>query len=286
LTRCRVSGASIGSSASIQNMILHIPHASRGIPAGLREQIILSDDELASELMEMTDAFTDELFTCRGATRIVFPVSRLIVDPERFSDDGEEPMSQVGMGVIYTRTSGGRRLRLDLTAVERRWLIKSYYKPHHERLRSAVDVELASQDRALIVDCHSFPRQPLLCDQDRSVDRPDFCVGTDPFHTPDSLRRAAMEAIRSQGFHVEENRPYAGTIVPAEYYRTDRRVWSIMIEVCQDLYMEEKAGCKSEDFFRVHLAVEDLLRNLLHYPDHGRAGGKGGGSSSPCSLPG
>lgn len=243
-------------------MILHIPHASKEIPAALRSQIVLSDVELASELAVMTDGHTDELFTCRGATRVVFPVSRLIVDPERFLDDHEEPMSQAGMGVIYTRTSAGRRLRRDLTAGERKWLIKSYYKPHHERLRNAVEVELASRDRALIVDCHSFPRQPLPFELDQGVDRPDFCVGTDPFHTPDDLKHAVVEAIRKEGFRVEENRPYAGTMVPAEYYKIDRRVWSVMIEICQDLYMEEESGCVSEDFFRIHLMVEDMLKDL------------------------
>jgi N-formylglutamate deformylase len=243
-------------------MILHIPHASKEIPAVLRSQIVLSEGDLASELLVMTDGHTDKLFTCRGAARVVFPISRLIVDPERFPDDREEPMSRVGMGVIYTRTSAGRRLRLDLTASERKWLIRSYYKPHHERLRNAVDVDLASRDRALIVDCHSFPRRPLLCDRDQSMDRPDFCVGTDPFHTPDGLKQAAMEAIRKEGFRVEENRPYAGTIVPSEYYKMDPRVWSIMIEVCRDLYMEEESGCLSEDFFRLHLMVEEMLNSL------------------------
>ena len=33
------------------------------------------------------------------AKAIVFPVSRLGVDPERFSDDSQEPMSQVGTGI-------------------------------------------------------------------------------------------------------------------------------------------------------------------------------------------
>ncbi|MBN1102543.1 MAG: N-formylglutamate amidohydrolase [Deltaproteobacteria bacterium] len=249
-------------------MILHIPHASREIPAGLRDQIVLSDEELASELREMTDAFTDTLFTCRGATRIVFPVSRLIVDPERFLDDDEEPMSQEGMGVIYARTSSGHRLKRELSGEERERLINDYYKPHHERLRIAVEDDLASQGNALIVDCHSFPRQPTPCDRDQSVPRPDFCVGTDSFHTPRGLKRRTMEAILRGGFSVEENRPYAGTMVPAAYYRTDPRVWSIMIEVCRDLYMDEKSDCTNENFFRIHLSIEELLRNLVHYSDN------------------
>ena len=30
----------------------------------------------------------------------MFPVSRLVVDPERFSEDFQEPMNQVGMGEL------------------------------------------------------------------------------------------------------------------------------------------------------------------------------------------
>lgn len=243
-------------------MILHIPHASKEIPPALRSQIILSDAELASELAAMTDEHTDKLFTCTGATRILFPISRLIVDPERLLYDHEEPMSRVGMGVIYIRTSKGGRLRRNLTADERKRLINSYYKPHHERLRNAIEVELASQERALIVDCHSFPRKPLPCDCDQSVPRPDFCVGSDRFHTPEELKRDLMEAIRREGFSVEENRPYAGTIVPSEYYQVDQRVCSIMIEVCRDLYMEEETGSMNEHFFQTHLAIEGLLKGL------------------------
>jgi N-formylglutamate deformylase len=38
-------------------------------------------------------------------------VSRLVVDPERFTDDAREPMARKGMGVIYTRTASGEPLR-------------------------------------------------------------------------------------------------------------------------------------------------------------------------------
>jgi hypothetical protein len=46
-------------------MILHIPHSSDVIPENLRDQIVLSDDDLAAELTLMTDAFTDELLPFR-----------------------------------------------------------------------------------------------------------------------------------------------------------------------------------------------------------------------------
>jgi len=76
-------------------MILHIPHASRHVPEALRGQFVLDDHALGEELARVTDAFTDELFDSPGACRVVFPLSRLVVDVERFSRDRDEPMSRV-----------------------------------------------------------------------------------------------------------------------------------------------------------------------------------------------
>ena len=63
-------------------MILDIPHSSKLIPPNVRPQFSLLDEELLAEIIQMTDAYTDELFECTSASRIVFPVSRLVVDPE------------------------------------------------------------------------------------------------------------------------------------------------------------------------------------------------------------
>ena len=62
----------------------------------------------------------------------MFPVSRLVVDPERFSKDSQEPMSQVGMGVTYTRGSLRQLLREQPTQGKRLELLKRYYIPHHQ----------------------------------------------------------------------------------------------------------------------------------------------------------
>src|SRR6266576_3024278 len=93
--------------------ILHIPHSSRCVPAGERQAIRLDDDAMNIELLRMTDAYTDELFprTPVEAARVIFPVSRLICDVERFPSDEDEPMAARGMGVIYTHTSMGEVLR-------------------------------------------------------------------------------------------------------------------------------------------------------------------------------
>ena len=165
-------------------MILHIPHSSDVIPKHLRDQIVLSDDDLAAELILVTDAFTDELFALPDATILRFPISRLLVDVERFPDDAEESMSKVGMGMIYTLTTGGKRLKRTLQPQEIRTLVSQYYETHNQLLLTEVKIELRKYGKALIVDCHSFPSHPLQCDNDQTIPRPEFCIGTDSFHTP------------------------------------------------------------------------------------------------------
>ena len=88
--------------------LLHIPHASTVIPgnylASFRQAI------LPHEIEVMTDWFCDELLDC-GRDRIVFPISRLVCDVERFRDDKQEIMADIGMGVTYRCTSTLEHLR-------------------------------------------------------------------------------------------------------------------------------------------------------------------------------
>jgi N-formylglutamate amidohydrolase len=84
--------------------IFHIPHSSTVVPAHVRGSLCLLEKDLAHELFSMTDHYTDELFDYQfePVHRTVFPVSRLVLDPERFSDDALEPMAEKGMGKYLT----------------------------------------------------------------------------------------------------------------------------------------------------------------------------------------
>jgi hypothetical protein len=53
-------------------------------------------------------------------------------------------------------------------------------------------VKLEEHGKVVIVDLHSFPTLPLPYGLDPSALRPGVCIGTDPFHTPDELRRMAF----------------------------------------------------------------------------------------------
>ena len=250
-------------------MILHIPHASQVIPGDERNSFVCDDAALERELLRSTDAYTDELFDATNATRIVFPVSRLVVDPERFLDDAQEPMAVRGRGVVYTRTVDGQPLaKLRDEGVASSWgLIRNqritrYYTPHHQRLERAVADALVSRGFALIIDCHSFPSAPWLVERNPEALRPEFCIGTDPFHTPPDLTNLTTSFFRDYGHTVEVNRPYAGSIVPMAHFQNNPCVVSIMIEVRRDLYMDESTGAKNTFFSACHDVLRGLLKEL------------------------
>ena len=48
-----------------RNLVLHVPHSSHLVPPEARRAILLNDAELRSELLRMTDAYTDERFSDR-----------------------------------------------------------------------------------------------------------------------------------------------------------------------------------------------------------------------------
>ena len=81
-------------------VVLHVPHDSTHVPDDVRDQFVLDDLALKEELVRMTDHLTLELFASRVAEYNVVrsPVSRLVLDVERFEDDALEPMSARGMG--------------------------------------------------------------------------------------------------------------------------------------------------------------------------------------------
>ena len=223
------------------SIVLHLPHASAFIPEDLLQDFLLSDQELQEELNRITDHATDRIFQqiFPEAKAIVFPVSRLVVDPERFSDDSQEPMSQVGMGVTYTKGSLLQPLRKIFTHVKRQELLKRFYNPHHQKLTEAVEESLSDNNHCLIIDGHSFPALPLPYELQQTAFRPDFCLGPDDFYTPEELVAKIEGELESCGYSTARDQPFSGTIIPMKHYRKDHRVQSLMIEINRWFYLAE-----------------------------------------------
>ncbi|MEG3631189.1 N-formylglutamate amidohydrolase [Streptomyces poriticola] len=225
-------------------LILHVPHSARTIPPDVRAGIVLGDAALERELDHITDAHTAELAAAAARRARVTPwrfvnrLSRLVVDPERFPDEREE-MAAVGMGAVYTRTTHRERLRPAGTDPEP--LLERYFRPYAAAMTRAVADRLAATGRAVILDVHSYPGEPLPYELHGDGPRPPVCLGTDPFHTPPGLLAAAREAFARCG-ETGLDSPFAGTYVPLEFYGRRAEVGALMVEIRRDTYMSEPGG--------------------------------------------
>jgi N-formylglutamate amidohydrolase len=209
----------------------------------------------------MTDWYTDLLaidaFEQAGVPGTVFAnrASRLLVDPERFTD-ASEPMAAVGMGAVYLVTSQLRTLRQGDTADDAR-LLNRWFHRYAGALAALVDETVARHDRTVIIDLHSYPSVPLPYEADPTARRPGVCVGTDAYHTPPAVSAATFEAFAGVAGGVAENTPFAGTYVPLPHLRRTKNVASVMVEVRRDLYQAEPGGPP-------HTGYNVLVQYLAH----------------------
>ena len=226
-------------------IILHIPHASTNIP--IIDGYIVDTVVLDNEILKLTDWYTDDLFCSEQDEMIIAPFSRIFCDPERFTDDAMEVMAQHGMGVLYEKGDDGKTIR-NITPELRDRILTSYYWKHHARLSAAVNEQLELFGEAIIIDGHSYPSRPLVRDLDQNPNRPDFNIGTDPYHTPKKLIDLSIAFFESAGYTLGIDWPYRGTIVPMEHYQKNKNVQSIMLEINRSLYLNEPGNEKSANY--------------------------------------
>lgn len=246
-------------------MILHVPHSSRVVPQAVRAGILLDEQGLGQELDHITDSHTADIAAAAAAGSAVTPwqfvngLSRLVVDPERFPDDREE-MLAVGMGAVYTRTTHRERLRPE--GFEQRPLIERYFHPYADAMTRAVQDRLEAVGRAVIIDVHSYPTDPLPYELHGDGRRPPICLGTDAFHTPAPLLAAAQKAFAGFGGTGLDS-PFAGTYVPLRYYGQDDRVGALMIEIRRDTYMSEPGGPAGPGLPALAAALAELVDGVF-----------------------
>lgn len=267
LCKCKRYFTVYGKAMEKPRIIVHIPHSSTNIPKLFQQEFLPEKEKLHSELLCMTDWYTDELFACPECLTIVHQYSRLVCDPERFLDPEEEMMWQKGMGMYYTRMSDGNRLKRDpfssSEGLQAYGKALKIYQHHHSRLMEAVRHQLTRFDTAMLIDGHSFsdtvlPYEPK---DNHQLSRPEICLGSDAVFTPNTLLNLAKDYFIEAGLQVAVNTPFAGTIVPEPFYSLrDKRVQSLMIEVNRSLYMDEKTGEKKESFDSVREMVQGFLK--------------------------
>ena len=214
-------------------VLLHVPHAGTHVPAWVRAHLLPGDAELAAEVAALTDHRTDALAMAaaeRAAVRpwvVVNPLSRFVVDVERFPDEREE-MAAVGMGAVYTRGTRGQRIRRDDPAHAEE-LLAAYFRPWGQAVAALLDA-----GAEVLLDVHSYPRDPLPYERHADGPRPPVCLGTDPAHTPSWLLAAAVTAFAA--FEVGLDSPFCGAYVPE-----GASAAALMVEIRRDVHAAREA---------------------------------------------
>ena len=245
------------------NVILHVPHGGLFIPEREKGTFELEGDDLAAEARLMADLGTDILAGKVYESSNIKPwvlinrLSRLVVDPERFTDENEE-MNAVGMGFAYTRTSDQRKLR-EVSQVDSRRLWTTYFEPYSKAIQQLTSQVLSDRGSVTIIDLHSYAVEPLPYELHKTDKRPGLCIGTDAFHTSSGLLGAAKSAFESFT-SLALNEPFSGTYVPLEFFGRDARVQSLMLELRKDTY---GFGASATDEFEHTIgALVQFIREL------------------------
>lgn len=196
----------------------------------------------------------EQLFSFVPADGKVFtPISRVVVDVERFQDDAMEDMAKIGMGWFYLKDEQGRVIR---KAGATKTQCAEIYNAYHQQLSDKVAAALENHGSCWILDCHSF-RPDITYTAYQPSAFPDICIGyNDEVSCSLHARESIRQLFENAGYRVAYNIPFGGCLIPTTY-ANDARVKGIMLELNRNSYLGQMermtALCRS---------VYETLENL------------------------
>lgn len=230
------------------------------------------------------DAYVDELYaraTGHGCTLIAATFPRWMIDPNRARDDIDPELldapwpgqtavsdkSRSGMGLI-------RRLALPgvpvhgrkFTIAEVEALIRDYYDPYHDAVRSQLDTLHARFGGVWHVDCHSMKSRGNAMNVDAGQARPDFVISDREGSTSEpGFIAYAVDTLRGLGYRVNVNNPYKGAELVRRYSSPAANRHSIQIEVNRALYMDEATRERHQGFDLLAANLERMTLALAGF---------------------
>ena len=265
--------------------VLSSPHSGSYYPAELLAQSRLSEHML--RLSE--DSYVDELFgdaPALGAPLLKAVYSRAHVDPNRepFELDPEmfeEPLPDhvnsrservaIGFGTVAREVARGISIyRGKLRYAEALRRIERIYFPYHSALKMLIEETLNEFGEAILIDCHSMPSNGLTLTGNQGI--PDIVIG-DRFGQScrQDLIAETETLLKSLGYKVVRNQPYAGGFITEEYGRPDEGLHAFQIELNRKIYMDERTLVKRSGFARLRQDMAQLIAHLADYVQSGDA---------------
>ena len=252
------------------------PHSGRNYDPGFLDRSVLSAEMIRSS----EDAFVDQLFapaTEFGAPLLTAVQPRAYVDLNRSSEEldpaliegvrrqGHNPRVASGLGVIPRVVANGRSIyRGKLGLDEARQRIDGIWHPYHRALKSLLADAHVRFGQAILLDCHSMPREALENTHFTRGKRPEIVLG-DRFGasaSPDVIELIEA-AFSSAGLSVVRNAPFAGAYVTQAYGRPSRRQHAVQIEIDRSVYMDETRIEPNADFEAFRTVLRGVIAELV-----------------------
>ncbi|MCC7015589.1 MAG: N-formylglutamate amidohydrolase [Rhodospirillales bacterium] len=239
------------------------PHSGRTYPDAFRAASRLDP----VTLRRSEDAFLDELFAgapLAGAPLLRAHFPRAYVDPNRepfeldpamFEDrlpahcNTTSPRVTAGLGTVAkVVTSGEEIYRRKLSYTDALERIERFYQPYHDELAKLVADTRRQFGLCVLIDCHSMPSVGGPMDQDPGLRRVDVVLG-DAHGTScaPAVVDTAERLLKSLGFAVARNVPYAGGYTTRHYGQPGEGVHALQIEINRALYMDERTVARGPD---------------------------------------
>ncbi|ATG48164.1 N-formylglutamate amidohydrolase [Celeribacter ethanolicus] len=251
------------------------PHSGRDYPAEMIAASVLDPLQLRSS----EDAYVDRLFSdvpSYGAVLLSAVYPRAWVDLNRRADEldpalvedvarvGLNPRIASGLGVVPRVVAGGRSIyRGKIRRAEAEARIDTVWRPYHELLKAVLDESRSLFGQAILIDCHSMPREALNAIRTARGKRPEVVIGDRYGASAAPGIVAAVEAaFRAQGFVVSRNVPFAGAYVAQHYGRPSSRCHAIQVEIDRSLYMNERTLVPRSDFPALRTRISAAARSI------------------------
>jgi N-formylglutamate amidohydrolase len=241
--------------------VFNVPHAGAIYPASFLAGSRL--DPLA--LRRSEDAFVDDLFAAMvdlGAPLMTarFPRAFLDLNREPYELDPRmfegrlPPFANTrsmrvagGLGTIPRIVADGQEIyrgRLPVDEGLRR--IEWLYKPYHRMLRQLVGRTARAFGHGVLIDCHSMPSTSVNREDGAKAD----IVLGDRYGTSctGALTDLVDVTLRSRGYSVIRNKPYAGGFITEHYGEPALGRHALQIEINRTIYMDERTLTKKPGF--------------------------------------
>jgi N-formylglutamate deformylase len=138
--------------------------------------------------------------------------------------------------------------------------IESLYKPYHRALRRLLTRIQREFGSAVLVDCHSMPSNAGSRDE---RPRADVVIG-DRYGTScfPIVSETIESTLRSLGYSVSRNKPYAGGFITEHYGNPTAGLHSVQFELNRALYMDERRHAPAKSFSQVAADLEIIADRL------------------------